>query len=190
MKITHEFEVARPVDTVWDFFQDVPSVAQCLPGAELTEVREDGVYAGRISVKLGPMTATFEGEAAVAADPAARAGTIDGKGVDRRGGSRGKVLVGYRLEERDGSTAVAIDADVTLSGSAAQFGRTGLINEMSLRLINEFVECVEGKLAAGTEEEASAITAGEVGGIRLFFQSLLSWLRRLFGRGDGRAGSP
>lgn len=185
MKITHEFEVARPADTVWAFFQDVPSVAQCLPGAELTEVKDGGVYAGAISVKLGPMTATFEGEATVTVDADTRAGTIDGKGVDRRGGSRGKVVVDYRLEDRGASTAVAIDADVTLSGSAAQFGRTGLVNEMSLRLINEFVACVEGKLAAETEEAAQAISAGQVGGLRLFFQSLLSWLRRLFGRREG-----
>lgn len=182
MKISHEFEVARPVDAVWEFFQDVPSVAQCLPGAELREDKGDGVYSGGVSVKLGPMTASFEGDATVVPDPASRSGSISGKGVDRRGGSRGRVEVEYRLTESGTGTAVAIDADVTLSGAAAQFGRTGLINEMSSRLISEFVECVEGKLGAATSEDAASISAPEVRGFTLLWQSLLSWIRRLFGR--------
>lgn len=182
MNITHEFEVARPVDTVWDFFQDVPSVAQCLPGAELLEDKGDGAYAGKVSVKLGPLSATFEGEAKVAPDAATKTGVIDGKGVDRRGGSRGQVKVTYAMEPSDAGTKVKIDANVTLSGAAAQFGRTGLINEMSTRLISELVQCVEGKLAATTVEEAQEIEAGEVRGLSLFFQSLIAWFKRLFSR--------
>src|SRR3990170_3414537 len=106
MKISNEFEVARPVDTVWEFFQDVPSVAQCLPGAELTDDKGDGVYAGSVSVKLGPMSAMFEGEATVTPDPAAKSARISGKGVDRRGGSRGQVKVDYRLDAVDSGTRV------------------------------------------------------------------------------------
>lgn len=181
MKIQQEFEVARPADAVWAFFQDVPSVAQCLPGAELTEDKGDGVYAGKVSVKLGPMSATFEGEATITPEPEARRATISGKGVDRRGGSRGQVAVVYEIEDLGGGSAkVVVDADVMLSGAAAQFGRTGLINEMSNRLISEFVECLHAKLAAGTAEEAAEITAGEVRGISLFFASLWAWLKRLF----------
>ncbi len=47
MKIINEFEVSRSVDTVWEFFQDVTSVAQCLPGATITEDKGGGVYAGK-----------------------------------------------------------------------------------------------------------------------------------------------
>ncbi len=182
MQISHTFDVARPVDTVWTFFQDVPSVAQCLPGAELTEDKGNNVYAGKVSVKLGPMTATFEGEANVTPDPATKTGLIDGKGADRRGGSRGQVKVNYALVAVGTGTSVTIDADVTLSGAAAQFGRTGLINEMSNRLITEFVGCVEAKLSAETVEEAAQVTAGEVKGVSLFFASLIAWIKRLFGR--------
>ena len=37
MLIKNEFEVAEPVDKVWQFFENIPQVAACLPGAELTE---------------------------------------------------------------------------------------------------------------------------------------------------------
>lgn len=189
MKITKEFTVARPVQTVWDFFQDVPEVARCLPGAELLSDDGDGKYTGKVSVKLGPLSATFDGSAQVSADEAARSGSINGKGTDRRGGSRGSVKVLYTLKpaaEDPASTAVDIDADVTLSGAAAQFGRGGLITEMSNRLIGEFVTCVEGKLAATTVAEAQQITAREVKGGSLFWQSLLAWLKRLLGRPGSR----
>lgn len=182
MKISNEFTVSKPLATVWDFFQDVPSVAQCLPGAELTADNGDGSYEGKLSIKLGPMAANFEGQATVTPDEATRTGKIEGKGADRRGGSRGQVAVDYALTEADGGTKVSIDADVSLSGAAAQFGRTGLISEMSNRLIGEFVGCVEGKLAATTAEEAAEVQAADVKGISLFFQSLIAWIRRLFRR--------
>ena len=57
MKISHEFTVSRPTQAVWDFFQNVPDVAQCLPGAEVTSNEGDGKYAGKVAVKLGPMSA-------------------------------------------------------------------------------------------------------------------------------------
>ena len=182
MKIEQQFEVARPLAAVWDFFQDVPSVAQCLPGAEITEDRGDGSYAGKVGAKLGPMSVTFEGDATVEADPASHKAHIEGKGTDRKGGSRGKVSVDYALSATGTGTTVMIDADVSLSGAAAQFGRTGLINEMSKRLISEFVECLEAKLAAETKEEAATIRADEIHGVSLFFSTMAGWFKRLVGR--------
>ncbi|HEX2152987.1 MAG TPA: SRPBCC family protein [Acidimicrobiia bacterium] len=182
MKIEHEFTVERPIGDVWEFFQDVPAVADCLPGAELREDKGGNVYAGVVSVKLGPMTAAFEGEATITPDAEAHSATISGKGVDKRGGSRGQVTVDYALTEAEaGATRVGIDADVMLSGPAAQFGRTGLINEISKRLISEFVECLEGKLAATTREAAAEVRAdSQVNGFALFFSSLWAWIKRRF----------
>lgn len=181
MKISQEFVVARPPDDVWSFFQDVPSVADCLPGAELAGQSEDGSYDGSLSVKLGPMTAAFEGKATITPDPGAKSALIEGKGVDKKGGSRGQVKVNYAIAEHAEGSQVNVDADVTLSGPVAQFGRTGLINEMSKRLIGDFVTCLEAKLTATTEEAAEEIKADDVRGISLFFASLWSWFKGLFG---------
>ena len=182
MKITQEFEVARSPQVVWDMFQDVGSVAQCLPGAELSGQSEDGSYEGKLSVKLGPITAAFEGKATVTPDADTMSALIEGKGVDKTGGSRGQVKVRYDIEPFEAGSRVSVDADITLSGPAAQFGRTGLINEMSRRLISEFVECLETKLSAQSAEEAASVTAGEVKGLTLFFSALWSWLKKLFRR--------
>jgi len=186
MKISQQFNVASDPSVVWSFFQDVPSVAQCLPGAELLDVNEDGTYDGKLSVKLGPMTATFEGTATVMPDPDTMTAKIEGKGVDKRGGSRGQVKLDYKISSDGAGSLVEIDADVTLSGPAAQFGRTGLISEISKRLIGEFVDCLEGKLAAGSVEAAQEIKADDVNGLSLFFASLWSWFKNLFGGGSDR----
>lgn len=186
MKIQHEFTVDRSVSDVWDFFQDIPAVADCLPGAELKEDKGGNVYGGVVSVKLGPMTAAFEGDATISPDPEAKRATIAGNGIDKRGGSRGQVQVDYALSPADGGgTRVGIDADVMLSGPAAQFGRTGLINEISKRMIGEFVDCLEAKLGAASPAEAASIQgSSQVNGFALFFSSLWSWLKRLFGRSE------
>ncbi len=174
MRFEQEFTVNRPLATVWEFFQDVPQVADCLPGAELTEDKGDGSYAGRLGIKLGPMSANFEGEARVEPDAGAHSALISGKGVDKKGGSRGQVKVTYALSDEGDATRVDVNADITLSGAVAQFGRTGLIAEMSSRLIGEFVECLEAKLSAGSTEEAAEIRAGEVRGLSLFISTVWS----------------
>jgi len=189
MKINQVVDVSRDPDQVWALFQDVPQLASCLPGAELTEDKGGGVYAGKVTAKLGPMTATFEGEATVTADEVARTGAVNGRGMDKQGGSVGQVKMDYMVAPGEGGgTTLTVDADVILSGAAAQFGRTGLVKEMSNRLIGEFVKCVEAKLAAETVEEAAEVTAGEVNGLSLFFASVVSTvtglIRRLLGRGE------
>ena len=47
MLIKSGFEVAQPVDKVWRFFDDIPQVAACLPGAELTDDLGDDRYHGQ-----------------------------------------------------------------------------------------------------------------------------------------------
>src|SRR4029077_20307212 len=66
MLITNDFEVAQPVDKVWRFFGDIPQVAACLPGAELTEDLGGEKYKGQVAVRMGPVRLQFAGTAEVA----------------------------------------------------------------------------------------------------------------------------
>jgi len=185
MDITEQFSVSQPVEAVWVLFQDIPELARCLPGAQLTKDNGDGTFEGSVSVKLGPISASFEGKATVEYDQDGRTITISGRGVDRSGGSQGRVDVDVSLVGTDdGQTAVTIQAAVQLAGPIAQFGRTGLVNEVSKRLISEFSQCIHAKLDAATPEAAATVTAPDVKGLSLFFASTWSaftgWLRALF----------
>ncbi len=190
MKVTERFTVTRPIESVWELFQDVPELARCLPGAELTGDNGDGSYDGSASVKLGPISSSFEGNATIKFDHETFTVGIKGRGVDRSGGSQGRVEVAVVLTDVDSvQTSVTIDANVMLAGQIAQFGRTGLVNEISKRLIDEFSDCLNAKLDATSTEQASAIEASDVHGFSLFVAStwgaFTSWLRRVFSNSDG-----
>lgn len=187
MNVTEQFTVTRPLESVWTLFQDMPELARCLPGAELTSDNGDGTYDGRVSVKLGPISASFDGTASVELSHETYSSHIKGRGVDRSGGSQGRVEVDVRLAETDGThTDVTIDAKVMLAGPIAQFGRTGLVNEVSKRLIDDFSDCLHAKLDADSAEEASTIEASDVRGLSLFLSSTWAafarWLKGLFSR--------
>jgi carbon monoxide dehydrogenase subunit G len=187
MDVVEQFTVTRPIEDVWQLFRDVPELARCLPGAELTADNGDGTYEGSVSVKLGPISASFDGKATVEHADATHTSTIKGRGVDRSGGSQGQVVVDVALtEDGQSRTGVAIAAKVTLAGPIAQFGRTGLINEVSKRLIDEFSECLHKKLDAGSPAEAEAIEASDVRGLSLVFTSafasIVEWWKRIFSR--------
>ena len=140
--------VNRSVDQTWDFLQDIPKVATCFPGANLTEQTEDGIYKGNVSIKLGPFSATFEGEATYEPDQQQKSGKVEGKAIDKRGGSRSRLLLNFKLLEIDGEKSqVDFDADIKLAGPIAQFGRVGVIEQAAELLIAEFVENVEGSIS-------------------------------------------
>lgn len=178
MKIANEIVVAAPRSQVWKFFHDVPAVVECLPGAEITEQEDDGSYRGGLSTKLGPISIKFEGKANVVFDENSSQVTISGNGVDRKGGSRGDIIVVGDISDTAAGTHVAINTDVSLSGSAAQFGRTGLITDISRRMLGEFATCVETKLNAAPEVAATT-TAAKPQGISILFATLWARLRRL-----------
>lgn len=205
MKINQTFTVSQPPDVVWAFFQNIPELAECMPGASLSEDKGDGVYAGQVAIKLGPFTASFEGEAKVQSNEAAHTGHAEGKGFDKRGGSRSKLLMDYALKESGGQTDVSVDADVQLSGPIAQFGRAGVIEETAKLLIGQFVTNLEAKLAAAhppagadnaadaeseqeqahvqSEPTATAPPAGNaLNGLALVRMIIAGYFKRLFSR--------
>lgn len=182
MKFTNEIVVAAGRERVWELFQDVHAVVPCLPGAEVTGQDPDGTVHGLMKSKLGPLSLTFAGKATLTYDESASTVTIDGSGVDKRGGSRAKVTVVARLHPQGDSTRVTLDSDLTLSGKAAQFGRTGLIEEVAGRMLQEFASCLGSKMAAGTAEQAAAITAAPPNSMRLLMASLVAWARKKFAR--------
>ena len=181
-QINESFEVQQPVQVVWDFFQNVPQVAECMPGVELLDAASGDVYKGKMKIKLGPISAQFQGEARIDdLDETARTGTISAKGADQKGGSRANATVKYALVTVGDGTKVDIVADVHLQGAMAQFGRSGLIQDVSSQLTREFAGCLGQKLMANTPEEAAEVKAGDVKGFSLFFSTLWARIRRLFG---------
>lgn len=186
MKISQSFNVSKPLPLVWEFFKDIPVVARCMPGAALTEDKGGGVYAGRLGIKLGPFSAHFDGEATVTRDDGDHAGHVEGRGIDKRGGSRSKLIMDYGLADRGEETQVTIDADLQLSGPIAQFGRTSIVNETAAILIGQFVKNVEAKLSA-IESGDETSSEDDQAGVQGISAGSIAWQlmkSKLLGRGQ------
>jgi carbon monoxide dehydrogenase subunit G len=148
LELTERFVVPAAVDRVWQLFDDVPEVVTCMPGAEVTERIDDRTYDARLTIAVGPIRPKFDVRATIERDDAAREGRIRIHAVDKRGGSQARAQVVYRVAEEGGATAVELVQNVTLSGPLAQFGRTGVIEDINAQMTRQFAECLAAKLAA------------------------------------------
>ena len=94
MKVEQSFEVAAPLERVWEALIDVERVAPCLPGASVTGRNEDGSYDGEFRVKIGPTSAAYAGRLNVeSVDGNAHRSTIQVAGTDKRGQGGAKATI-------------------------------------------------------------------------------------------------
>jgi len=156
VELVERFVVPAAVDRVWELFDDVPEVVTCMPGAEVTAQVDERTYNARLTIAVGPIRPTFEVRATVERDDAAREGRIQAHAVDRRGGSQARAQIVYKLAEDGEGTAVDLVQNVTLSGPLAQFGRTGVIEDINAQLTRQFAECLAGKLARPSPADVGA----------------------------------
>jgi carbon monoxide dehydrogenase subunit G len=209
MKLEHSFQVSAPLERVWARMIDVQQVAPCLPGAEITEVGEDGTYRGTFSVRLGPTTASYRGELAMEeVDEAAHRVVMRASGQDKRGQGSAKASIVSTMSEQDGVTTVKVVTDFTITGRLARFGRGGMIEDVSNRLLRDFSDCLAKSMEAAPAEprpepggsEPGGTTAASpgvpglspaapppakaVGGFSLLLRALWDRLSRVFRRGE------
>jgi carbon monoxide dehydrogenase subunit G len=159
MKLEQTFAVQAPLSEVWTALVDVQRVAPCLPGAEITDVTEEGVYHGSFAVKLGPTTAAYRGTVRLeTVDEAAHTATMKASGQDKRGQGGANATIVSRLSESDGATQVDVVTDFTITGRLARFGRGGMIEDISNRLLRDFADCL-AKTLDGADAPASGAPA-------------------------------
>ena len=163
MKLEQTFEVQAPLDQVWSALNDLERVAPCLPGAAITDHDEDGTYHGTFQVKLGPMTAAYRGTIRIdEADEASHTATLKAKGTDKRGQGGASATIVNVLTEHEGATQVAATTDFTITGRLAQFGRGGMMQDISNRLLRDFSTCLQSRLTdAPTAPSGEEVSRGE-----------------------------
>lgn len=146
MKIEEKFTVQAPIDEVWEFLTDPERVAEALPGAEISEKIDETTYKGGMSVKIGPVSASYNGTVSFELDQANRSATVHAKGKGRAGMGSAEMEMESSLEEiSDSETAVTVEADLKVSGILAQMGR-GMIEQVSKKMFQEFSENVQQEL--------------------------------------------
>jgi carbon monoxide dehydrogenase subunit G len=158
MHLEHEFIVPVPVKQAWQVLLDVERIAPCLPGATVDSVEGD-TFAGRVKVKVGPITVTYKGNATfVERDEASRRVTIKADGREARGSGTAAATVTAVLHDEGERTRVKVDTELAVTGRPAQFGR-GVMVEVSNKLLGTFADCLERTIAA---DQAAPAAVDEV----------------------------
>src|SRR5688500_13324430 len=163
MKLEQSFEVQAPIDAVWEALIDLERVAPCLPGATITGHDEDGTYHGEFKVKLGPTTAAYRGTVKIEeADAAAHRATMRAKGTDKRGqGGANATIVNTLSSDGGGTTRVEAVTDFTITGRLARFGRGGMIEDISNRLMRHFSACLQSRIGAEPAPSGEEVATGQ-----------------------------
>jgi len=193
MKFENSFEVPLPPDEAWPLLLDVPGIAPCFPGGELTEVTEDGRYKGRVNVRLGPVALTFAGTARLEdVDATARRARVRAQGTDSKGRGGASATADFALAATPAGTLVTITTDLTLSGAVAQYGRgAGMIQAVAAELIGQFADALRAEIARSRSAPDGAgpkppedvpPPPRPIGGIGLGWRLFLRWLHGLFRR--------
>jgi carbon-monoxide dehydrogenase small subunit len=165
-----------PAGAVWNVLDDVPLLARCLPGAELTEDLGNGRYAGRARISAGPVALSFTGRAQILEHDRDRGLLrVLAQGQDT-GGAQTRADITLRTRGTAAGTELTAEAAIHLSGRIAQFGRA-LAGDLSRRLFEQFADNVG---QAATSGRAPAARGPSV--LRLLFSTLAARWRRLVRR--------
>jgi carbon monoxide dehydrogenase subunit G len=210
VEFDNEFEVPVPVDEAWSILMDIERIAPCVPGAELTEVVDENTYKGKISVKLGPVALTFNGQTQFEEkDGENHRAKLKAQGTDAKGRGGAHANVGFHMEPSGTGSKVIIHTDLQLSGAVAQYGRgVGMVKDLAQQIIGQFAANLEKNVIAqqaapATSEAPTAQAADptsetpatapppqaapvQVGsmGLTVLWNAIVRGIKKLFGGGN------
>ncbi|GEL21645.1 hypothetical protein PSU4_05990 [Pseudonocardia sulfidoxydans NBRC 16205] len=192
MLIENDFRLAAPLDDVWEFLQDVPALAPCLPGAELTGEQPDGSFTGGVKVSMGPVSLRFTGVAQIrSSDPSTHTMVLHAAGSEARGRGTAEMSVTASLAPAGaGATSMHVVQDLQISGAAAQYGR-GMISDVTSVLLGSFTDCIAANAEARSRGGTVTVTrAAPASGFRIGVSAALMALRRVVRRFLGPSTRP
>ena len=191
VKLEKTFPIAAPAANAWRLLQDIKSVAECMPGAQITEQVDESHYKGQVKMRVGPASATFNGELEVKSlDANEKKMEMFGKGTDTSGASAATMNLTARVRDKGGGQCELVGvSDVSVSGKMANFGGR-MMTQVSDQILKQFggnfatrvIALGEG---AAAEQAAAAVAKHpkELNALALIWHALLGFFRSLFGGG-------
>ena len=173
--IVQTIVVDAPCELVWAFFHEVPQVAACLPGAELSAYGADS-WEGTIRIKMGPIRAQMNGKGGYELNENQKTGKLDGAGTDALSSSRVRGSLDFALSPLGAnSTSLTLTLSYVLQGALAQFSRSTLAKEFVRLVVQEFGRNVSARLSRKAAEPGRSGDLNVLGMLRLLISS---WWRR------------
>ena len=184
-----EFELPGSTAQAWEFLQDIPGVAGCMPGAEITDTIDEHNYKGKVKMKVGPATMAFNGDIVISnVDTQKRELNLVGKGQDSKGTSSATMdLTAWIAENDAGKSTLKGNAAVTVTGKAASLGgrmmmqvADQIMNQFGANFAEHVAAMGEGQAAEAAREHIAEMPK-EINGLRFAWSVFIGWLRSLFG---------
>ena len=143
LEITKTFTIDAPKADVWKFLTDPERVARCLPGAAITEKVDERNYLGTVTIKVGPVSASYKGKVRFETiDEASGTAEIVASGQDVKGKGGAEMRLKSQVVERSpGQTEVTSTSAVNITGILAQLAR-GMILVLSDQIFQKFTEAM------------------------------------------------
>ena len=161
VKAEKQLKLNQNPDMVWKMMIDPSFMVKSVPGAELTELLDDRNFNGKISLKIGPVTAKFNGEAKftklVEEDYEL---TLEGKGLDTSGKGGANMTMNIKLAPiDDGGTEMKSSMSLSITGRLAQFGARMIVavnNKMFDQWAKSFTDLLNEQLPTNYSNEKSS----------------------------------
>jgi carbon monoxide dehydrogenase subunit G len=194
VKLEKTFPIDAPANAAWSLLQDIQSVAACMPGAQITERVDDRHYKGQVSVRMGPVSATFKGAIEIQdIDASQRHMRMVGKGSDTSGTSAASMdLTAVVRTTTNGKTELVGVSEVTVTGKLASFGGR-MMTQVSDQLLKQFGANFANRVVAMGEGAAAQQAAArmaeqprELNALALLWHVIVGFFRSLFGRGKSK----
>ncbi len=136
MDITGQYRIEAPRDVVWAALNDAEVLKRCIPGCKELEQKSPTEMTAKVTLKIGPISATFNGNVTLEDLDPPNGYTIVGQG---QGGAAGfaKGRAAVTLTEAGDATDLAYTAKAEVGGKLATLGGR-LIQATSKKLADEF----------------------------------------------------
>ena len=164
MKIENTLNLSIPPEKAWLLLLDIPFVAPCLPGTELTKIIDERTYEGKVQLKLGPISLAFKGEAVIEEiNLQTMTVRISAKGREDRGRGSAHADVVFQLHEENGTTRVDVTTDLALVGSIIQYARgASVVTRTAQSLVDQFAARLSKRIETGEIPDPEAIKVGSL----------------------------
>jgi carbon monoxide dehydrogenase subunit G len=163
MDMTGEERIAASRETVWAALNDAEVLKQCIPGCESLEKLSDTEMTAKVKLKIGPVSATFNGKVTLSDIDPPNGYRIAGEGSGGVAGyAKGGALVRL-VEDGPDATVLKYEAKADVGGKLAQLGGR-LIDATARKLAGEFFSNfgqVVGPPPAGEEGAAETAATAE-----------------------------
>ena len=136
MDMTGERRIAAPRQVVWDALNDTATLKASIPGCESLEKTGGNQMKATAAVKLGPISARFNGAVTLSDIDAPNSYTITGEGQGGVAGfAKGEARV--TLTPAGDETRLSYAAKATIGGKLAQVG-SRLVDGVAKKLAEQF----------------------------------------------------